>query len=274
MSFSSINFTLNSFTCPSFEKREKGRFLLNSKFKVGLYPIPDIPLVKKGDDIAELIYKSAKDDEFVFENKDIVVVTHKIVSRAEGAQVKLSDITPSLYAKELAAKTGRDPRLCQVYINESKEILGINGRHIVTRDRLGFVSTGAGVDGSNSGQPDEDIVTILPKDPDASARVIRSKLKKLTGKELAVIICDTFSSEFRNHSFSFAIGIGGINPLPLRDTVDLYGKKKQTAAAQVDEIAMAGGMLMGQANEGVPVVAVRGVNYTVSEKASLQDILK
>jgi coenzyme F420-0:L-glutamate ligase/coenzyme F420-1:gamma-L-glutamate ligase len=248
--------------------------LLNPKFTVGLYPIPNIPLINAGDDIAKLIYKSAKDDGFVFKDKDIVVVTHKIVSRVEGAQVRLSDITPSTYAQELAEKTGRDPRLCQVYIDESKEILGINGRHIVTRHRLGFVSTGAGVDSSNTAPAGEETVTILPKDPDASARKIRSELKQLTSKELAVIICDTFGSANRDHSLSFAIGINGIHPKPLRDTVDLYGKKKQTAAAQVDEIAIAAGMLMGQADEGVPVVVVRGVNYSVSEKTSIQDILK
>ncbi len=118
------------------------------------------------------------------------------------------------------------------------------------------------------------MVTLLPKDPDASAREIRAKLKKLTKKELAVIIGDTFSSAYRNHSFSFAIGIAGIQPLPTKDTVDLYGKKKQTATAQADEIATAAGMLMGQANEGVPVVVVRGVKYTVSEDAVIKDILK
>lgn len=248
--------------------------MLNSKFRVGLYPIPNIPLIKAGDDIAQLIYTCAKEDKFSFKNNDIVVVTHKIVSRAEGAQVKLAEITPSMYARELAAKTGRDARLCQVYINESQEILGINGRHILTRDRLGFVSTGAGVDSSNSGKPGEEIVTLLPKDPAASARKIRSSLKRLTKKELAVIICDTFSTAYRNHSFSFAIGIAGIQPLSTRDTVDLYAKPKQTQTPQVDEIAAATGMLMGQANEGVPAVIVRGIQYTVSEKASIKDILK
>ncbi|MHB8105085.1 MAG: coenzyme F420-0:L-glutamate ligase [Dehalococcoidales bacterium] len=247
--------------------------MLGSKFKVGLYPVPNIPLIKAGDDIARIIYRCTLKGKFTFENRDIVVVTHKIVSRAENAQVKLSGVTPSIYARELAEKTGRDPRLCQVYINESKEILGINGRHVLTRHRLGFVGTGAGVDCSNSGTPDEEIVSLLPKDPDASARKIRSGLKELTKKELAVIISDTFGNEFRNHSISFAIGIAGIHPKATIDTVDLYGRSKQTATAQVDEIAAAAGMLMGQANEGVPVVVVRGVKYTNSEKARTKDIL-
>jgi len=243
---------------------------LNYKFKIGLYPIPGIPLIKAGDDIAQIIYWYATDDGFVFQDHDVIVVTHKIVSKAENACVKLSYITPSIYARELAEKTGRDPKLCQVYINESKEIIGINGRHVITRHRLGFVGTGAGVDSSNMS---EGRVCLLPKDPDASAREIRSGLKKLTKKELAVIICDTFSTAYRNHSFSFAIGIAGIQPLPTRDTADLYGKAKQTAAPQVDEIAVAAGMLMGQANESVPGVIVRGVKYTVSEDAGIKDIL-
>jgi coenzyme F420-0:L-glutamate ligase/coenzyme F420-1:gamma-L-glutamate ligase len=247
--------------------------LKDSKFKVGLYPIPNIPLIKAGDDIAQIIHRRAKDDGFVFQNRDIVVVTHKIVSKAENARLKLSKITPSVYARELAEKTGRDPRLCQAYINESKEILGINERHVITRHRLGFIGTGAGVDCSNMGTSKEEIVCLLPKDPDASARKIRSSLQELTKNELAVIICDTYGNEFRNHSISFAIGIAGIHPKAVTDTVDLYDKPKQTATAQVDEIAAAAGMLMGQANEGIPVVVVRGVEYTVSEDASIKDIL-
>jgi coenzyme F420-0:L-glutamate ligase/coenzyme F420-1:gamma-L-glutamate ligase len=247
---------------------------LSSKFKVGLYAVPGIPLIKAGDNIGEIICRCAKNDGFVFNNQDVIVVTHKIVSKAENACVKLSDITPSIYARELAAKTGRDPRLCQVYINESREIIGINGRHVLTRDRLGFVSTGAGVDSSNMGTAKEEIVCLLPKDPDASAHEIRSKLKTLTGQELAVIICDTFSTAYRNHSFSLAIGIAGIQPLSTIDIVDLYDKPKQTATAQADEIAAAAGMLMGQANESVPVVVARGIKYTVNENATIKDILK
>ena len=244
---------------------------INYKFKIGLYPIPGIPLIKTGDDIAQIIYWYATDDGFVFQDWDVIVVTHKIVSKAENACVKLSEISPSIYAGELAAKTGRDPRLCQVYINESQEILGINGRHVLTRHRLGFVGTGAGVDSSNMS---EGTVCLLPKDPDASARKIRSRLKELTHKELAVIICDTFGNEFRNHSISFAIGIAGINPQKVNDTVDLYAKPKQTRTPQVDEIAAAAGMLMGQANESVPVVIVRGMKYAVSERARIKDILQ
>jgi coenzyme F420-0:L-glutamate ligase/coenzyme F420-1:gamma-L-glutamate ligase len=119
----------------------------------------------------------------------------------------------------------------------------------------------------------EGMVCLLPKGPDASARKIRSRLKELTNKELAVIICDTFGNEFRNHSISFAIGIAGINPQQVINTVDLYKKPKQTQTAQVDEITAAAGMLMGQANESVPVVIVRGVKYAVSEHGSIKDIL-
>ncbi|OGN95573.1 MAG: coenzyme F420-0:L-glutamate ligase [Chloroflexi bacterium RBG_13_51_18] len=238
-----------------------------------MYAVPNIPLIKAGDDIAQIIYKCAKEDKFGFENRDIVVVTHKIVSKAENACVKLSEITPSVYAKELAEKTGRDPRLCQVYVNESKEILGINGRHIVTRHRLGFVGTGAGVDTSNMGILDEEIVCLLPRDPDASARKIRSKLKELSGKELAVIICDTYGNEYRKHSINFAVGIAGIHPYPIGDTVDLYDRPKKSSTAQVDEIAAAAGMMMGQANERIPVVVVRGVEYKVGKDVSIKDIL-
>ena len=248
--------------------------LINNKFNIGLYKIPNLPLVKIGDDIAQLIYCYATQDHFTFKDHDIIVIAHKIVSKAENALIRLSEITPSDRAQELAKKTGRDPRLCQVYLNESKEILGIKGRYIITRHRIGYVGTEAGVDRSNVASSEEEIVALLPRDPDASARRIKSGIEKLCQKEVAVIICDTFGNEFRNISISWAIGIAGIRPLDVLDRVDLYGNRARSSAAQVDEIAAAAGMLMGQADEGTPVVVVRGVKYTVCQNVSIKDILK
>lgn len=246
---------------------------MNGKFNIGLYKIPNFPLVKTGDEIAQLIYRYAIQDHFTFEDHDVIVIAHKIVSKAENAVAKLSEITPSDRAQELAEKTGRDPRLCQVYLDESKEILGIKGRHIVTRHKLGYVGTEAGVDRSNVASSEEEIVVLLPRDPDASARRIKSRIEKLCQKEVAVIICDTFGNEFRNMSISWAIGVAGIRPLDIVDRVDLYGNRAQSAAPQVDEIAAAAGMLMGQADEGTPIVVIRGVKYTACQNASIKDIL-
>jgi len=247
--------------------------MINSKFDTGLYKVPNFPLVNVGDDIAQLIYRCAMNDNFTFEDCDIIVVAQKIVSKAENALVRLSEIVPSEYARELAKKTGRDPRLCQVYLNESKEILETVGRHIITRHRLGFVGTEANVDRSNVALLKEETVSLLPKDPDASARRIRSRMKELSQKEVAVIICDTFGNAYRQGGIGTAIGIAGIRPLEVMDGVDLFGNHKQSATASVDEIAAAASMLMGQANEGTPVVVVRGVKYSVSENASIREIL-
>lgn len=246
---------------------------IDQKFDAGLYVVPNLPLIKAGDDVGQLIYERATDDGFVFEDHDIIVVAQKIVSKAENAVVRLSEIEPSEEAKELSKRTGRDPRLAQVYLNESAEILGTKGRMVITRHRLGFECTGAGVDRSNVAPREDEIVTLLPEDPDGSARRIRSKISELTGKQVAVLIADSFGKPDRDGSIGIAVGIAGIRHLEERRQQDLFGNPKNTKIALIDEIAAAASTLMGQANERSPVVVIRGVNYTVDENASIRDIL-
>lgn len=241
--------------------------------EIRLIPVKGIPLVNKGDDIASLIVNADNLGGPNISNGDIIVVTHKIVSKSEGALVDLTNVNPSAEAIELAKRTGRDAELVQVYLDEADKILFVKGRIIVTKHRLGYKMSSSGVDFSNSGQRETKIVTLLPRDPDASARKIRHGLSCATGKETAVIIIDSCGRDEREGSIGMAIGIAGISHLEYREQNDLYGNRTRSQIALVDELAAAASMLMGQADEGIPVVIVRGVRYTVDDQASIKNLL-
>lgn len=162
-----------------------------------LYAVPDMPLVHEGDDVAAMVYSKASANGFSFRDGDVVVVAHKIVSKAEGAVLALEGVVPSAQAHDLARASGRAPRLCEVYVKESREVLGTTGSMVITRHRLGFVCTNAGVDRSNVPEGSGARVVLLPREPDASARAIRERLRALTGRDLAVIISDSFGKPDR-----------------------------------------------------------------------------
>ncbi|GBC69810.1 Coenzyme F420:L-glutamate ligase [archaeon HR01] len=219
----------------------------------------------KGDNIAEIIFSSATRAAIVFQDYDIVVISHTIVSRAEGRLVDLRTINPSAEALEIAEKTGKDARHVEVILRESKRILRVERGVIISESRHGIISANAGVDASNAGGVD--YVITLPEDPDISAARIRQDLKRLTGKELAVIICDTSGRPFRRGTVNIAIGCSGINPLwDRRGEKDLFGRtltSKITCVA--DEIASAAELVIGQADEGTPVALVRGYLFKPGE---------
>lgn len=243
------------------------------KREVRLITIPNIPLVRQGDDLGVIILKACIDNNLTIEKNDILVIAQKVVSKAEGAVVNLKDITPSIEAEELASKTGRDPRLCQVYLNESLEIMEVKGRMVITRHKLGFINSGACVDRSNVAAHSDGWVAILPKDPDESARKIRNTIFHALGVKVAVIINDSLGRSDRDGSVGMAIGLAGISHLEFRDQVDLFGNESKSRIALVDELAAAGSILMGQANEGCPIVIVKEVEFTVDESASIRSIL-
>ena len=236
--------------------------------------LPGIPLIRHGDDLAAIIVKAADEDGLTLRDDDVVVVAQKIVSKAEGRVVHLDAINPSDRAVNLARRTGRDARLCQLYLDESTAILDVSGRHVVTLHRLGFVGTGAGVDMSNVGKREEGNAVLLPEDPDTSARRIRAGVHHLTGATIAVIISDSFGSPTRAGAFGAAIGIAGIRHLeePEGDA-DLYGNPSKPQVNRVDEIAAAASILMGQTAAAHPVVIARGVPYTADEHAALAPLL-
>lgn len=240
---------------------------------ITLYAIENIPFIKAGDDIGLIIVNYSQDQNLSILDGDVFVVAHKIVSRAENRMVLLSSVVPSQEANDLASKTGRDPRLCQLILNQGR-VLYCNGRAIITEDRLGIVNTSAGIDRSNSGSREGEIAVLLPENPDVSARRIRDKIKELTGLTVAVIVSDSLGRPWRKGSVGMAIGLAGIKAIHAIEKKDLSGRIIYPEIALVDEIAAAASILTGQADEGYPVIVVRGVDYTPSDTVKIQDILR
>jgi coenzyme F420-0:L-glutamate ligase/coenzyme F420-1:gamma-L-glutamate ligase len=238
------------------------------------HALPGIPLVQPGDDLSALIVKAAEADQLALADGDVLVVAQKVVSKAEGRIVHLADVIASERAQKLARITGRDARLCQLYLDESQAIIEIRGRHVVTIHRLGFQGTGAGVDMSNVGKRSDGYAVLLPVDPDTSARRIRSGIGDLTGATVAVIVSDSFGSPVRDGAYGAAIGIAGIRHAEEPDgDADLFGNPSKPMMNRVDEIASAASILMGQTAAARPVVVGRGVPYTVDEQASIAKLL-
>jgi coenzyme F420-0:L-glutamate ligase/coenzyme F420-1:gamma-L-glutamate ligase len=222
-------------------------------------PLAGFPEVREGDDLARLIVQAAREVKIAFRGGDILVVAQKIVSKAEGRIAKLSATEPSAQALQLAAAGKRDPRLVEIILRESRRIVREHPVLIVETHH-GFVCANAGVDHSNV--PGDDVVTLLPRDPDGSARRIANKLGRLTKRSLAVIISDTFGRPWRLGLTNVAIGAAGIAVLmDLRGTRDRDGKPLQaTILAVADDLAAAAGLAMGK-REGIPVVIIRGYQH-------------
>ncbi len=227
--------------------------------KVEIFPLEHMPYVKEGDDIAVLILNALRKQKLELRDGDVVVVTEKIVARAEGREVKLSSVTPSQEAERLARVTGKDPRLVQLILDEAKEVLAVGENFIIVETRHGFVCANAGIDQSNV---EEGKAKLLPSDPDKSAQEIKSKLEAATGKKVGVIITDSFGRSFRLGSIGVAIGCAGVVALlDKRGERDLLGRELQvTRVAIADCIASAANLVMGEGSEGIPVVIVRGLS--------------
>lgn len=225
--------------------------------EINVIGLTNIPLVKEGDVLSDLILKSADLEDINLENGDILVVAETLISKAEGNFVDLKSVDPSIDAINIANKTGKDPKLVEIIIQESNEIVRMGSDFIVTETHHGFICANAGIDESNI---DAGKAKPMPVNPDKSANQLRNKLEESTGKELAVIISDTQGRPFREGAVGVAIGASGINSLWSRQgEMDLYGRELQiTQIAVVDELAAAASLIMGQADEGIPVVIIRG----------------
>lgn len=228
--------------------------------EIKLIGIKGIPLIDENDDIATLILKAISKRNIALENDDIIVIAETIVSKAEGNKIKLKSIEPSLKALEIAEKTGKEPELVESIIAQSNEIIAVGPDFIISETKQGFVCANAGIDESNV---EIGIATPIPLDPDKSAQTIREKIEKMARKEVVIIISDTQGRAFREGAIGTAIGISGMDPLwDRKGEKDLYGRELQTTSIAVaDELASAASILMGQADEGIPVVIIRGVNY-------------
>lgn len=241
---------------------------------VSLIGLESFPMVKLGDDLAALIITAMNGEGLSIDDGDVVVVAHKVVSKAEGRVVMLRDIQPSKKSMEIAKVTLRDPRLVELILQETKNIVKATPEILIVENLQGFVCVNAGADKSNV--KGDDAYALLPKDPDKSARQIRSEIKRLVGKKVGVVITDTYSRPFRRGQVEFAIGLAGMDAFrDYRGQEDLSGhvlKVKNTAVA--DEIASAAELIMGQGMEGMPVVIIKNLSsVTTKENTSSKDLL-
>ena len=229
--------------------------------------IPDIPEVHPGDNPADLILCALEGADVRLRAGDVLVVTQKIVSKAEGCLVDLAEVQPSARARQVAADTGKDPRLVEVILRQSRDIVRWRKGVLITETHHGWICANAGVDRSNVAAPGRDVVLTLPENPDRSAREIRTALTDATGVDVAVIISDTHGRAWRLGTVNLAIGVTGMDPiLDVRGQKDRFGyTMRVTQIARADELAATAGLLSGQAGEGLPVVLIRGANYTPSE---------
>ncbi len=225
--------------------------------RLELIALQRFPSIRPGDRLPEIILGSATEQGIEFRDDDVLVIAQKVVSKAEGRLVALADVVPSTGAQEYARSTGKDPRLVELILQESSEVVRQSEKLLITENRLGIVMANAGIDQSNV---EEGHALLLPVDPDASARQVRELLADRCGASVGVIVADSIGRAWRNGIVGHAIGVAGLLPvLDLRGAPDLYGRKLEvTETAVADELAAAASLLMGQAAEGRPVVLVRG----------------
>jgi coenzyme F420-0:L-glutamate ligase / coenzyme F420-1:gamma-L-glutamate ligase len=223
-----------------------------------ILPVGGIPEVRPGDDPAALIARAAGDD--LLKTGDVVVVTHKVVSKAEGRLVDLATVEPSALAKGFAARYEKDPRQIEVVLRESKRIVKMDRGIVISETHHGFVCANAGVDASNV--PGDETVCLLPLDPDASARRLRDALASVAGGDLAVVVSDSFGRAWRHGITNVAIGVAGMQPLAdYRGERDPYGYPLTASVLAVaDEIAAAAELVMDKTTS-IPVAVVRNYPY-------------
>ncbi len=231
--------------------------------------LPGIPIVTAGMDLAALIQQAALAAPLTLQAGDILVVTQKVVSKAEGHLIVLKDITPSPLAQSFARQWGKDPRHVEVVLQQSRRIVKMDRGVLITETHHGFICANAGVDQSNI--EGEEVVAVLPPDPDASAREIRQALRERLGFDVAVIISDTFGRPWRHGLVNIAIGLSGIEAIKdYTGQLDAQGYElRVTALAIADELAAAAELVMNKL-DNVPVAVVRGYEYPHGEGSLAQ----
>jgi coenzyme F420-0:L-glutamate ligase/coenzyme F420-1:gamma-L-glutamate ligase len=244
------------------------------KSRIEIIPIPVVPDIKAGDKLDLIILESMSNANEFLSKGDIVVVAQKVISKAEGRSIDLKLVNPSEKSLQIAKRNDKDPRLIELILNESVDILRLARGIIIVETKRGLICANAGVDQSNV-ENSNHYATLLPEDADLSARELRHSFKRKTGIDVAVVITDTFGRPFREGQINVAIGIAGIQPIKSYiGTMDMYGKKlKVTEIAVVDEIASAAELQMGK-SERIPVVIIRGYLYQMVENSSLSQLLR
>ena len=234
--------------------------------------VAGLPEIEAGNSLADLIFEAASDQGQPLVDRDIVVVTSKIVSKAEGCAIELVDVHPSAFASSWAERWDKDPRVVEVVLRESKRIIRQIGPVLITETHHGFCCANSGVDQSSSGAHDR--VLVLPRDPDASARAFRGRFAEL-GVDVAVVISDTFGRPWREGQTDIAIGVAGIAPLhSYIGEVDPHGHEfRVQEICIVDELAAAAELVKGNTSR-VPVAVIRGHGWVTDESASMAPVLR
>jgi coenzyme F420-0:L-glutamate ligase/coenzyme F420-1:gamma-L-glutamate ligase len=237
--------------------------------------IPRVPLIGRGDDVPAVVARALAGAGVALADGDVLVVTSKVLSRAEGRFVELPKVTPSARALELGAEIGKDPRVVELILAESSAISRKARGVLVVRHRLGFVVANAGIDASNAVPPDAPAgsgpwALLLPKDPDGSAAAIRARLESESKAKVGVVVSDSFGRPFRLGTVGAAIGCSGLPPLwDRRGELDLFGRTLElTVTALADQVAATADLVAGQAAEGRPLVHLRGLRFDPSDRGA------
>jgi len=240
--------------------------------RIELIGLDDLGEIRAGDSIGDLICDLCERHEISLRNNDVLVVAQKIISKAEGRLVSLNGIEPSARAVKLGRELCKEPELIEVILGESRRIVRSGGRALIVETSHGFVCANAGVDQSNVGLKQ---VTLLPEDPDRSARQLRNAIHRRTGMRPGVVISDSFGRPWRLGTVDVAIGIAGIAPIKdERGMHDRYGYQLKAAVSAVaDELAAAAELVMGK-RENTPVVLVRGYDLETKEDGSVRELLR
>ena len=240
----------------------------DNKSSLQLNAVAGIPAISPGNDLATIIGDAISAAELDPLENDVLVISHKIVSKAQGRYVDLSDVTPGPEAHRVALETEKDPRFVEVVLSQSRAVLRSRPGLMIVEHKLGFVMANAGIDQSNvsGGVPGERLL-LLPEDPDGSAAQLRDALQRRFAVNLPVIICDSVGRAWRNGVVGLAIGVSGVPALiDLRGAYDREGRELMvTTVGFADQIASAAELLMGEGAEGQPVVLVRGLHWTQPE---------
>jgi coenzyme F420-0:L-glutamate ligase / coenzyme F420-1:gamma-L-glutamate ligase len=240
-----------------------------------LIGLPGLPEVEHGTELAPLLLESISSAGLGVEAGDIIVIAQKIVSKSEGRVVSLRTVEPSARALDLAKIVGKDPRLIELVLRESKAVLRAKPGVLIVEHRLGFVMANAGIDQSNLARADADCALLLPEDPDRSAQHLRDGLREGCGKNVGVVINDSFGRAWRHGVAGIAIGVAGLPALvDVRGEPDRSGRPlRYTQIAAADELAAAASLVMGQAAESSPAVLARGFPYPRRE-GSARELLR
>lgn len=242
--------------------------------RIRILGLEGLPIVKDGEDLGSLIVTAVGRNMVEIDDGDIFVVAQKVVSKAESRIVEIDKVKPSEKALEIASVTGKDPRIIQLVLGESKRFLKVSNQILIVKDQRDLVNINAGIDKSNIQGANR--YALLPINPDKSAASLRDRIKELTGKKVGVIVTDTYSRAFRRGQVNFAIGLAGIQPfIDYRGEKDLFGYIMQVKfTAVVDELASAAELVMGQGDEGIPVAIIKGFKNVVSDEYySSKDLL-